>query len=68
MSKPLIQIGDEVREMTDAEYADYQAVQKDLADAKAELEAREQLRQSAISKLVAGQPLTTAEAELLVIR
>jgi hypothetical protein len=26
MSKPLIQIGDEVREMTDEEYADYQAL------------------------------------------
>lgn len=38
------------------------------AQRQAELEAREQLRQSAISKLVAGQPLTTAEAELLVIR
>lgn len=42
-------------------------IQKALDD-EAELEAREQLRQSAISKLVAGQPLTTAEAELLVIR
>lgn len=41
------------------------------ATANAELEqlaSVEQLRQSAISKLVAGQPLTTAEAELLVIR
>lgn len=68
MSKPLIQIDDLVREMTDAEYADYLAQQQAEADRQAELEAREQLRQSAISKLVAGQPLTTAEAELLVIR
>ena len=68
MAKPNIQIDDEVREMTDAEYADYQAQQQAEADRQAELEAREQLRQSAISKLVAGQPLTTAEAELLVIR
>lgn len=48
--------------------ADLAAIQQAEADRKAELEAREQLRQSAISKLVAGQPLTTAEAELLVIR
>lgn len=48
--------------------ADLAAQQQAEADRKAELEAREQLRQSAISKLVAGQPLTTAEAELLVIR
>ena len=48
--------------------ADLAAIQQAEADRQAELEAREQLRQSAISKLVAGQPLTTAEAELLVIR
>lgn len=68
MSKPNIQINDLVREMTDEEYAEFQARQQEALDAQAELEAREQLRQSAISKLVAGQPLTTAEAELLVIR
>ncbi len=26
MSKPLIQIGDEIREMTDEEYAQYEAI------------------------------------------
>jgi len=29
MSKPLIQIGDETREMTDDEYATYQEITKD---------------------------------------
>lgn len=48
--------------------ADLAAQAADFNARQAELEAREQLRQSAISKLVAGQPLTTAEAELLVIR
>lgn len=56
------------REATADELANMKLVAKQAADAQAELEAREQLRQSAISKLVAGQPLTTAEAELLVIR
>ena len=57
-----------IRELNDAELAQRELDLQVEIDAKAELEAREQLRQSAISKLVAGQPLTTAEAELLVIR
>ena len=32
MSKPLIQIGDEIREMTDEEYAQYEAI---IADSPA---------------------------------
>lgn len=61
-----------VEKLTKAEQAereaDLAAQEADFNARRAELEAREQLRQSAISKLVAGQPLTTAEAELLVIR
>lgn len=61
-----------VEKLTKAEQterdADLAAQQQAESDRLAELEARETLRQSAISKLVAGQPLTTAEAELLVIR
>ena len=38
------------------------------AQRQAELEAKETLRQSAISKLVAGQPLTEEEAALLVVQ
>jgi len=30
MSKPLIQIDDEIREMTDEEYADYEALIADI--------------------------------------
>lgn len=56
------------REATADELANMKLVAKQAVNAQAELEAREELRQSAISKLVAGQPLTTAEAELLVIR
>jgi hypothetical protein len=33
MSKPLIQIDDEVREMTDEEYETYQVQQAQIADA-----------------------------------
>lgn len=57
-----------VRDLTEQELAQKELDSQAEADYQAELEAREQLRQSAISKLVAGQPLTTAEAELLVIR
>lgn len=61
-----------VEQLTAKEQAERDALlaaqQQAEADRQAEIEAREQLRQSAISKLVAGQPLTTAEAELLVIR
>lgn len=49
------------REVMAAQYAEEQAQRQAEADAK------EALRQSAISKLVAGQPLTEEEAALLVI-
>ena len=64
MSKPQIQIGDEVREMTDAEYAQWQA---DAADAAAQQQAAADAaaaRASALSKLkVLG--LTDAEVAAL---
>lgn len=50
------------REAMAAEYAAQEARRQ------AELEAKETLRQSAISKLVAGQPLTEEEAALLVVQ
>lgn len=53
MAKPLIQIDDLVREMTDEEFADYQARQAEDAQRQAELEAKEQARQSALAKLKA---------------
>lgn len=55
-------------ELTSDELTQREIDAQEALNSQAELEAREQLRQSAISKLVAGQPLTTAEAELLVIR
>lgn len=39
MAKPLVQIGDEVREMNDAEYAQYEADQAVAAEAEAAAEA-----------------------------
>lgn len=53
MAKPLIQINDEVREMTDAEYAEYQAEQEITAQHEAELEAKIAARESALAKLAA---------------
>lgn len=51
MAKPLIQIDDEVREMTDEEHASYKALQAEsaaLADAQ---KAKEAARESLIQKL-----------------
>ena len=53
MPRPTIQIGDEVREMTDAEYAQWQ---QDAADAQAAAAAADDLaraRASALAKLSA---------------
>ncbi len=65
MSKPLIQIGDEVREMTQTEYDQWQANAEmhaaDVATNAIKLKARE----SAIAKL-AALGLTEAEIKALV--
>ena len=65
MTKPQIQIGNEVREMTDAEYAQWQA---DAADAAAQQQAKADAataRASALAKL-AGLGLTPDEIAALV--
>ena len=65
MSKPNIQIGNEVREMTDAEYAQWQT---DAANAAAQQQAaidKAAARASAIAKL-AGLGLTNDEIAALV--
>ena len=65
MTKPQIQIGNEVREMTDAEYAQWQA---DAADAAAQQQAKADAataRASALAKL-AGLGLTADEIVALV--
>ena len=65
MTKPLTQIGNEVREMTDAEYAQWQA---DAADAAAQQQAEAAAataRASALAKL-AGLGLTPDEIAALI--
>jgi hypothetical protein len=53
INKPNIQIDNEIREMTDEEFADYQTTQEQLAEYQAEAEAKAQARQSALAKLAA---------------
>lgn len=50
-AKPLIQIDDEVREMTDDELKTYKAQQAANAKAQAEAEAKVSARESALAKL-----------------
>jgi hypothetical protein len=50
-SKPITQIGDEVREMTDAEYAQYQIDQQTAADLAAADAAKTTARLNALTKL-----------------
>lgn len=64
MSKPNIQIDDLVREMTDEEYAQYQAQQQESLDLQAAQEAKAQARASALAKLSAIG-LTQEEIEAL---
>ena len=52
-AKPLIQIDNEVREMTNEEYANYQAQQAEAAAQQAEIDAKLIARQSALAKLAA---------------
>ena len=62
MTKPLIQIGDEVREMTDDEYAQYEKDQADAVKAEADRKAKEQARAAVLDKL----GLTADEAAALL--
>ena len=59
-AKPLIQIDDVVRPMTNEEYANYQAQQAEAAAQQAEIDAKLIARQSALAKL-AALGLTTDE-------
>ena len=51
MSRPNIQIGDEVREMTDAEFAVYKAQQTENARLEEEREAKKVARAAVLKKL-----------------
>lgn len=65
MSKPIIQIGTDVREMTDAEYAQWQADAEAHAAQAAADAAQQQARKSALFKL-ATLGLTEAEIAALI--
>jgi len=60
-----------VREMTDAEFAAYEASVAQALELKAQEEAealnRATLKESAKAKLVAGEPLTEEEAATIVL-
>ncbi len=65
MTKPSIQIGTETREMTDAEFSQWQADAIARAAAEKKLEEAEKTRESALAKL-AALGLTEAEVAALV--
>lgn len=65
MKKPLIQIGDEIREMTDAEFAQHQADIAAQQAAEQALAAKAVARASALAKLDA-LGLTEAEVAALL--
>jgi DNA-binding NarL/FixJ family response regulator len=65
MTKPLIQIGDEVREMTNAEYEQWQADNKTQIQIAAAVETQIKARDRALAKLVA-LGLTNEEIAALV--
>jgi hypothetical protein len=64
MTKPLIQIGDEVREMTDAEHDQWQTDAKAQAQYAAQVTAKADARASALAKL---STLGLTEAEIAAI-
>jgi D-alanyl-D-alanine carboxypeptidase len=64
MTNPKIQIGDEVREMTDAEYAQWQTDNEAHAAQAAAVEAQAAARASALTKLA---ELGLTEAEVAAI-
>jgi hypothetical protein len=65
MTKPLTQIGDEVREMTTEEYAQWQVDVEAAAEAQAAADAEAAARESALAKLSA-LGLTDEEIAALV--
>jgi hypothetical protein len=64
MTKPLIQIGNDVREMTDAEFAQWNVDAKAAESAKSEAKTQASLRLSAINKL---SSLGLSDAEIASI-
>ena len=64
MSRPIIQIGDDAREMTDAEYAQWQADNESAAAAVAAADAKAAALASARAKLAA---LGLSDAEVAAL-
>jgi hypothetical protein len=62
MTKPTIQIGDEVREMTDQEHAEWLALNDEITAVKVAKEAKEAARAAVLAKL----GLTADEAAALL--
>lgn len=62
MTKPLIQIDNEVREMNDEEFAQYQITVADEANKLAKAEAKAQAKAALLDRL----GITADEAELLL--
>lgn len=62
MTRPIIQIGDDAREMTDDELAQYQQDQAEFAAVEAAARAKEQARAAVLAKL----GLTADEASALL--
>ena len=62
MANPLTQIGDEVREMTDEEYAAWQVLAGEAAQRKAAIQAAKDARQAVLDRL----GLSAAEVQLLL--
>ena len=65
MTRPMIQVNDEVREMNDSEYQQWQADVDASSAAIAAAEAKAAARQSALAKL-ADLGLTEAEIKALL--
>ena len=66
-----IQVNDKVRDMTAEEeaqrQADLDARETEVSTALAKKENEDNLKASAKAKLIAGEPLTEAEADILII-
>jgi len=62
MTKPLIQIDDEVREMTNDEFTEYKKVLKETADKETEITRKAEAKAELLTRL----GITEAEAQLLI--
>jgi hypothetical protein len=66
MTKPKIQIDDEIREMTNAEFAIYEAEQAKLAAEKTAAQAEANAKATAKTALLNKLGITAEEAKLLL--